>query len=815
MLRLERVSKFYSANGMVSTGFSKVDLSFDNGEFVAITGESGSGKSTLLNVISGLDSFEEGEMYILGQPTSGFSKEDLEEYRKKYIGNIFQTFNLINSYTVYQNVELVLLMSGYDKSVIPQKVKDIIGKVGLSDYEKTKASKLSGGQKQRVAIARALAKETPIIVADEPTGNLDSKSAAEIVELLHELSRDKLIIIVTHNYDQVEPYVTRKITMHDGRVSEDKRIGGAPVSFKGDAGNPDGTGSTDKRQAEAEQETQAEADERSVKAAGSGAKADNDSLAADGGAKAGEDNGHAGESSVKTAKADALSFGNMVRLGVRNTFNIPAKFLLLLTVFVFLCAGVIGQYASVMNINNLITGQGYNEFFANTDRNRIIVSREDKKVLTESDYNKLKTIANVDRIVKNDPMMDLVVSLQDDLESSQYYTMCQAEELAVYKDRITEGRLPKNSKEAVLLIPREGYAADVIDLMMGKSSWLFDDNSGTKFLKDKIKIVGYGYFTEEEEERLRHENMYYEAYLCVRDDTMAAIRKANLEKSCVQEIHFADLILTGNSGMGETSVLESDKVPEGEIYVPEDIGGLSESPLGKELKLVNKSLYFEDTFRFTVGAVYNKDNLQYYLGLDKFDEISGSIFVNPKDYNRIFDKGNFQSSILVKNEKLAEATRAEIEKAGYKAFYVHEGLISYYGGMEIIATTMYTIMLAGILLVLFFITYFITKLILKSRNVYFSTVRMLGATKQNCSGLLKTELFVVGNIAFFLCTALAVLLKTNVIQAGTLNQLMSYLSVKDFAILYIVMCLMYILLAARYARQLFKQTAMNAYKEEV
>ena len=169
----------------------------------------------------------------------------------------------------------------------------------------------------------------------------------------------------------------------------------------------------------------------------------------------------------------------------------------------------------------------------------------------------------------------------------------------------------------------------------------------------------------------------------------------------------------------------------------------------------------------------------------------------------------------MKNEKLAEATRAEIEKAGYKAFYVHEGLISYYGGMEIIATTMYTIMLAGILIVLFFITYFITKLILKSRNVYFSTVRMLGATKQNCSGLLKTELFVVGNIAFFLCTALAVLLKTNVIQAGTLNQLMSYLSVKDFAILYIVMCLMYILLAARYARQLFKQTAMNAYKEEV
>ncbi len=171
MLKLEQVSKIYSAHGVISTGFNKVSLEFETGEFVAITGESGSGKSTLLNVISGLDSYEEGEMYIMGKATSGFTKDEMETYRKEYIGNIFQSFNLINSYTVYQNVELVLLMSGYKKSEVKERVKSIISQVGLSDYEKTKASKLSGGQKQRVAIARALAKETPIIVADEPTGN--------------------------------------------------------------------------------------------------------------------------------------------------------------------------------------------------------------------------------------------------------------------------------------------------------------------------------------------------------------------------------------------------------------------------------------------------------------------------------------------------------------------------------------------------------------------------------------------------------------------------------------------------------------------
>ena len=224
MLRLDQVSKIYSAHGVISTGFNKVSLNFDKGEFIAITGESGSGKSTLLNVISGLDSYEEGEMYIMGKPTSGFTKEELEEYRKEYIGNIFQSFNLINSYTVYQNIELVLLMSGYKKADVKERVNEIIEKTGLTGLGKKKASKLSGGQKQRVAIARALAKETPVIVADEPTGNLDVKSAEGIIKLLHEISKDKLIIIVTHNYEQVEPYVTRKIEMHDGKVVEDKKL---------------------------------------------------------------------------------------------------------------------------------------------------------------------------------------------------------------------------------------------------------------------------------------------------------------------------------------------------------------------------------------------------------------------------------------------------------------------------------------------------------------------------------------------------------------------------------------------------------------
>lgn len=218
LISLKNVSKFYYSKGVIASGFTKVNLDLDDGEFVAITGESGSGKSTLLNVISGLDTYEEGEMYINGEETSHYTEKDFEDYRRKYIGNIFQSFNLVNSYTVYQNIELVLLLNGNKKKNVKKDVIDLIKKVGLYKFRNQKVSKLSGGQKQRVAIARALAKETPIIIADEPTGNLDSKSATEILKLLSEIAKDKLVIVVTHNYDQIEKYVTRKITMSDGRI---------------------------------------------------------------------------------------------------------------------------------------------------------------------------------------------------------------------------------------------------------------------------------------------------------------------------------------------------------------------------------------------------------------------------------------------------------------------------------------------------------------------------------------------------------------------------------------------------------------------
>lgn len=224
MIKLENVSKYYHSEGIFTLGLRKINLEFHIGEFVAITGESGSGKSTLLNVISGIDTYEEGELYINGEETSHYDEEDWENYRKNKVAFIFQNYNLIDSYTVLKNVEVVLLNQGYNFKSRRKKAKEILNRVGLSKHLRHRASKLSGGEKQRLAIARALAKNSDIIIADEPTGNLDSESGKQVLALLHEVASDKLVLIVTHNYAQAENYVTRKIRLFDGEVVEDKEI---------------------------------------------------------------------------------------------------------------------------------------------------------------------------------------------------------------------------------------------------------------------------------------------------------------------------------------------------------------------------------------------------------------------------------------------------------------------------------------------------------------------------------------------------------------------------------------------------------------
>lgn len=224
MIELQNVSKFYTTNGVVSSGLHNISLKLSKNEIVAITGESGSGKSTLLNVITKMDTFDEGEYYYKGNETSYFNIDDMDQFRKNKIGFIFQNYNIIDSYTVLENVMLPMILNGINKKDAKLRALELIEKVGLINRKFHRGTKLSGGEKQRCVIARALASDCEILACDEPTGNLDSKTGEEIIKLIKEVSKDKLVLIVTHNFEQVEGIVTRKLKISDGDLVEDKII---------------------------------------------------------------------------------------------------------------------------------------------------------------------------------------------------------------------------------------------------------------------------------------------------------------------------------------------------------------------------------------------------------------------------------------------------------------------------------------------------------------------------------------------------------------------------------------------------------------
>ncbi len=223
MLQLKNIVKKYASGDTEVEALKGVSLTFRSSEFVSILGQSGCGKTTLLNIIGGLDQYTSGDLVINGKSTKQFKDRDWDAYRNHSIGFVFQSYNLIPHQTVLANVELALTLSGVSKAERRKRAVQVLSEVGLSDQIHKKPNQMSGGQMQRVAIARALINDPDILLADEPTGALDSVTSVQIMELLKKISKDRLIIMVTHNPELAEQYSTRIIRLLDGKVTDDSR----------------------------------------------------------------------------------------------------------------------------------------------------------------------------------------------------------------------------------------------------------------------------------------------------------------------------------------------------------------------------------------------------------------------------------------------------------------------------------------------------------------------------------------------------------------------------------------------------------------
>lgn len=221
MLKLENITKIYKTGDFKQLALDDISISFRDNEFVSILGQSGGGKTTLLNIIGGLDQYSSGDLLINGKSSKNFTDSDWDYYRNISVGFVFQSYNLISHQSILSNVELALTLSGVDKKQRKERATKALEKVGLIDHIHKKPSELSGGQMQRVAIARALVNNPDIVLADEPTGALDTETSAEIMALLKEVAKDRLVIMVTHNPELAERYSTRIVKIKDGRIIAD------------------------------------------------------------------------------------------------------------------------------------------------------------------------------------------------------------------------------------------------------------------------------------------------------------------------------------------------------------------------------------------------------------------------------------------------------------------------------------------------------------------------------------------------------------------------------------------------------------------
>ena len=737
MLKLENVSKFYYNKGIIAQGFNKVNLELKLGEFVVITGESGSGKSTLLNVISGLDSYEEGEMYINGEETSHYTEKDFEDYRRKYIANIFQSFNLINSYTVYQNVELVLLLNGYKKHKVKKKILDIIDKVGLTKFKNTKVSKLSGGQKQRVAIARAMVKDTPIIVADEPTGNLDVNSANEVIEILKKVAKEKLVIIVTHNIEQVEHYATRIIKMNDGRIIENRVV------------------------------------------------------------KEVED-----EINLKESKNNNITILNKYRLGIRNTFNITSKFLLLLAVFTFISLATLTEYASFEMSEKNMMDNGYSIIFRDLSKNRIIINKKDKSAFSNEDYENIKQISNIDYIIEDDIFLDTNMSIQrNEFTFNGYF-----KEINNLKENVDLGRMPENENEMVLEIMKEHYyIEEELDEVLNKTYSILKTNGMDSFGEEKIKdltIVGIKYLDE---------NIYD-------DDQKFYVSKEilNILRTEVNR-NYSNIKILMNNKYEQYEIEATEKVERGKAIVDDELkyGFKNYQIVNKPINIYVKNIYYEDELNLTISNTYTKNNFKRLTGLDKYDYNRYKIFINKEDFDSLYNKLSYQSSVFVIDDEKIEETIKELENLNLNTKKVTDFKINAFELYDKIIKIIRLIVTIGLIIVLFFISYLVIRIILKSRNIYYTTLRMLGATYKNVKRILDIELFVNSTISYGVVMLCIYLAKVKIINSDYLTGLCEILSKKEFIIMYVILVIMARLISIRFARKLFKNSAMNTYREDV
>lgn len=651
-IKLQNISKYYYSETAVTQALQGINLEFRMGEFVAITGESGSGKSTLLRIISGMDTFDDGELYVDGQPTFQYDEDDWEEYRRTKIGFVFQDYSLIGHYTAKENIVSALLIMGVPEKEAGDKAIHYLERVGLSAQRDQRASKLSSGQKQRLSIARALAKDTDIIVADEPTGNLDSETGAQIVKLLRDLSQDHLVIMVTHNYEQVEKYVTRKVRLHDGSLILDVSEN-MDTDQKSDVSeNTD----TDQKLEVSENMDTEQKPEMSE-------NVDNNEKTSAG--KKSESN------------EERLRDHTIGRIFVRmNAVRQPEKIALFMGFF--LAAAIvsflfIGQL--LMNADDIYTKEYSATSFARKDDKRISLRRKDQKFMTKKDIDRLTKMKHVVSVDQYDIVNDINYYFEEGKDYRQEYgynRMSTSNEGWMYdsqnveyvkkdqymrsssclkKSDLAKGSLPKKIDEVVLYDRGKYKVGDTITFFYTSDVlWSSTEN----YIQRKMKVSGLL--------KNKDKQVYFSPEICTMLQSTVTGGKVFYEYAYNQQLGKYQGQATLWPIVGDIVKKDNELCVSGEyeaaVYRAED----NDLTLLGQSGLLHIDQYDKDMKTKDVKQIENVETGEKINGCGaNFAEVSQNI------YAKYYRTDSRQASVYITSYAKMDHVLKALDKAGYEA----------------------------------------------------------------------------------------------------------------------------------------------------
>lgn len=742
-LKLCDIGKIYSSENNVAVGIRKVNLSFDKGEFVAVTGKSGSGKTTLLNVIGGLDSYEEGEMYIEGKPTSHYIKSDWDEYVAKYVSFIFQDYNILESFTVFENIEFALT-SVKDLKERKRRALEIAERVGLKDRLNTKGVKLSGGEKQRTVIARAIAKGSPIILADEPTGNLDSVNAKSILALLKEVSEEKLVIVVTHNYEDVKEYATRHIRIYDGGVESDEIF--ERVKSSEDAEEKEGL---------YEKERQYVFKTRRKKS--------------------------------KRSKEDRLADArDKFILGWKRFCTRPKQNILISVVLFIALSGIILSISLVSNLGF------YPVFFEVNDiEGRVLVATRDD-YYTEQSAQELADKYGASSFIMHDIYLDasaLVVMEGDSIKNSQYFRLDMLD-----GKKADKGRLPQRADEILLRIPYN-YANDY---SVGQKLEMFNVNYQSRVDETNNQgmvyvISGIDYYVDNREPiSACFTKEGYEYY--------AQFQRLNLPplSGAIVEVDAEGFPVIEDE---EGNYLDNRNLRDAVFQIDFDLQGkVVES---NALMDNNEGLYIRKAVSAALlftNVKYNKDLTPFVSSL--YDSSCIVFSVSPEVFKDYFTEESKQISLIFENNKKAGEAVEKMTRDGYSSIRARDiNIMSSLSFIEklinFFSTTL--ISLAFSVTVSLVVVVTLIKLMSLGRKDV-SVFRTMGIADSTVKASTFVQLFLALVPALILCVILVLIM-----YFAPIGAVLQYMGWEAVFMIVLGMTIILLILAGSYNKLIYKQ----------